>query len=135
MSNSDDDRGPRYEVGYGKPPEATRFKKGHSGNPKGKVPGRKNLRTELLEELGTRVTVTEGGKQRLLSKQSIILKRMIADAAKGDARAREQTLKLIVGIDSVQPDTVSDPVGEAKDTEILKRFKADIEMAIRKKKA
>jgi hypothetical protein len=29
-----------YEVGYGKPPSATRFKKGVSGNPKGRPRGR-----------------------------------------------------------------------------------------------
>lgn len=32
-----------YEVGYGKPPSASRFKKGMSGNPKGRPPGRRNL--------------------------------------------------------------------------------------------
>ena len=39
MSKREDDQEPSvtagYEVGYGKPPVATRFKPGQSGNPKG----------------------------------------------------------------------------------------------------
>ena len=31
-----------YRVGYGKPPKRTRFKKGHSGNPKGRKKGSRN---------------------------------------------------------------------------------------------
>ena len=33
-----------YAVGHGKPPEATRFKPGQSGNPKGRPKGKKNRR-------------------------------------------------------------------------------------------
>ena len=32
-----------YVVGYKKPPQHTRFQKGQSGNPRGKVKGRKEL--------------------------------------------------------------------------------------------
>ncbi len=39
-----------YEVGYRKPPGHTRFTKGRSGNPDGRSPGAKNLKT-LLSEL------------------------------------------------------------------------------------
>lgn len=47
MSNEQDD----YKVGYGRPPLQSRFKKGKSGNPKGRKKGSKGLKTLIAEEL------------------------------------------------------------------------------------
>jgi hypothetical protein len=38
----------RYRVGYGKPPKRTRFKKGRSGNPKGRKRGSRNRVSHML---------------------------------------------------------------------------------------
>ena len=46
---SKDDKDADYEVGYGKPPETTRFKKGQSGNPKGRPAGAKGWTEPLAE--------------------------------------------------------------------------------------
>src|SRR6266550_4325321 len=40
-----------HEVGYRKPPRHTRFTKGQSGNPRGRPPGAKNLKTLLSDAL------------------------------------------------------------------------------------
>jgi len=48
-----------YKVGPGKPPLHTRFKKGESGNPRGRQP--KNLPALLVAALNQPVTVTENG--------------------------------------------------------------------------
>ena len=41
--------GDPYEVGFGKPPERTRFKKGRSGNPKGRPRKKPDLYSELTK--------------------------------------------------------------------------------------
>src|ERR1700723_811818 len=88
---SHDDKLPKkYEIGYRRTPIDTRFRKGHSGNPKGKAPGHMNFKTELLSVLSERVGATDNGVRRLLPRQTIILRQLVNDAAKGDARAREQ---------------------------------------------
>jgi hypothetical protein len=48
---------PGYEVGYAKPPEATRFQRGTSGNPRGRPKGKKNLVPALNEERMKAITV------------------------------------------------------------------------------
>lgn len=76
-----------YEVGYGRPPQTTRFKQGQSGNPKGRPKGARNFATVIEAELMAMVSITENGKTRKLSKQAIIAKRLVNNAAQGDAKA------------------------------------------------
>ena len=44
-----------YDVGYRRPPPASRFKPGQSGNPKGRQRGAKNFATELADELQEKI--------------------------------------------------------------------------------
>ena len=75
------------EVGYGKPPKHSRFKKGRSGNPRGRPKGAKNLKTELEEELGELIVVREGGKPKKVTKLRAIIKGQTAKGAHGDTKA------------------------------------------------
>src|SRR4051812_4337181 len=61
MSGLDDDDRP-YDVGYGRPPKATRFRKGQSGNPRGRPKGAQGLRSLLEAALAQQITVSEGGR-------------------------------------------------------------------------
>ena len=72
--------------GYKRPPERTRFKKGQSGNPKGRPKGSRSFRTALMEELSSTIPVTENGKRRKLPKRSVIAKQMVHAALAGDAK-------------------------------------------------
>ena len=88
-----------YEVGYGKPPRTTRFKKGQSGNPRGRRSGSKNLSTLLSEALNEPVIVTENGRRRKVSKREAIIKQLVNQSANGDWRAVKLLLDIVHDIE------------------------------------
>ena len=93
---SDDHSEDEYEVGYGKPPKATRFLPGQSGNPKGRPKGAKNLTTDLMEELSELVPVREGDKLRRLPKQRALVKAAVAKAISGNMSAAKTIFELLL---------------------------------------
>lgn len=86
-----------YLVGYRKPPTATQFRKGKSGNPRGRPNGRKNFTTILEETLDTTVVVNEGGKRVTRSKRDVVATQLVNKAAGGDLKAAELVIKLSTG--------------------------------------
>ncbi len=100
MNDSEKPTGKRsnedYEVGYGKPPQHTRFQPGRSGNPRGRPRGTKNLKTDLIEELGEKILVREGDQSRRVSKQRAVVKAVVARTLKGDARAASLLLSMMM---------------------------------------
>ena len=75
---------PRYDAGYGKPPLRTRFRKGQSGNPKGRGKGTKNFATILMKAMSQPVTINENGKRKTISKLTAAVTQLANDTARGD---------------------------------------------------
>jgi len=98
MEEGHDSKG--YEVGYGKPPIHSRFRKGQSGNRKGRPRGTNNLKTDLAQELKEKVLVREGERSLKISKQKAIVKTLVARTLKGDAKAASTLLKVMGTDDS-----------------------------------
>lgn len=113
-----------YEVGYGRPPAATRFQPGASGNTRGRPKGRKNLKTELFDELGQKAPFRVNGKLRVMSCQTVIIKRLIMDATNGNGRAREQLLRLLAQVEIIPGAPAPDPIGAEKGAQILAQTRA-----------
>ena len=88
-----------YEVGYGKPPQHTRFAKGQSGNPRGRPRGAKNFTTLLDEALNEPVTVTENGGRRKVSKRQAIVTQLVNRSATADFRAIKLLLDIVRDIE------------------------------------
>jgi hypothetical protein len=82
-------------TGYKRPPIASRWKKGQSGNPSGRKRGSLNLRTDLIAELEEVIQINEGGSPRRITKQRALLKSLAARGIQGDARAANLILNLI----------------------------------------
>jgi len=77
----------KEEVGYRRPPRATRFQPGMSGNPGGKKKGTANLDTLIARELEEKVEVRENGVVKTLTKREVGVKAMVNKAVQADIRA------------------------------------------------
>lgn len=87
----DDDNKP-YNVGFGKPPKSNQFRKGLSGNPKGRPKGSRNLATVLEQTLEEKVVINENGVRRTVTKLEAAVKQLVNQAASGDLSAVRQLL-------------------------------------------
>jgi Family of unknown function (DUF5681) len=116
-----------YPVGYGRPPMHTRFKKGESGNPKGRPKGSLNLATVLVRTLRERVIVNEGGHRKTVTKLEAAVKQLANKAASGDLGALRQLFMLADTVEQRLQEAAT-PIAhlDADDQEVvagmLKRF-------------
>lgn len=118
-------RKPPGEVGYGRPPVASRFRKGVSGNPSGRKKGVRPLKSDLAEELSALVQVTENGRVRRYTKQRLIVKTLIAKAAKGDNPSIAKLIDVVSRLYGLGPDEADGaPPLSADDREVLEAYLA-----------
>lgn len=91
-----------HEVGYGRPPEATRFKPGQSGNPNGRPRGTKTRRIsgqgyelwDLLKKEAERlVPAREGGQEISVPQLQAVVRQIHIKAMQGNMRAAELLMK------------------------------------------
>ena len=93
-----------YEVGFGKPPGATRFQPGQSGNPRGRPKGAKNkkpalneerLRDIILSEAYRTIKVRDGEKSVSVPIAQAVVRSLAVNAAKGQHRAQQLFAQLL----------------------------------------
>ncbi len=116
-SNDDAKTGPRpYRV----PPAEFRFKKGTSGNQKGRTPKERALattkfggqpgigfetriKTIAIEEAYRLITVREGDRIEKIPVIQAILRKVAVNAANGNTRAQRIYLDLVIGAEADRP--------------------------------
>ena len=114
------------EVGYGNPPQNFRFKKGRSGNPRGRPKGALNLATVLARTLCEKVTIDENGKRKTVSKLEAAIAQLVNKAAFGDGHAIRYLCQLVASAEErsvvVEPTTQLSETDQKVVANILKRF-------------
>jgi hypothetical protein len=118
-----DDPKPEYEVGYGRPPRHSRFEKGRSGNPRGRPPGAKDLKTLLAEALDEIVIVAENGGRRKITKRAAIVTQFVNRCAKADLRAIKMLLE-VLREDQNQPTSSETVPFTQADEKVIEQLKA-----------
>ena len=92
--------GSGQKVGRGNPPKHTQFRKGQSGNKKGRPKGSKNLSTYLMEAARDQVSATVGGRTRTISKLQATTMQLATKAAGGDQAAMGRFLDWVDEIET-----------------------------------
>ena len=95
---------PSYTVGHGKPPVATRFQPGQSGNPKGRPKGARNkapalnierLKEIVLAEAYRTIKVNDGPRQVTVPMAQAVMRSLALNAVKGHHRAQRLFSELV----------------------------------------
>ena len=113
-----------YDVGYGKPPAATRFQPGQSGNPKGRPKGSKSVRQILLQALNSKITVQVGGRPRSMTKLEAMLQGLVNSALRLDPRAVRTVLDMEAAFRGEAEAAPAADVVTADDAELFRLFLA-----------
>jgi hypothetical protein len=117
--------------GFCRPPASTRFKKGVSGNPKGRPKGSLNIGTVFLKTLREKVVINEHGQRKTVTKLEAAFKQLVNKAAGGDLRAIAQLRVLASEAEekqkaaAVQPGSSVDELDQEVMQGILQRFQQE----------
>jgi hypothetical protein len=100
---------PSYEVGFRKPPVASRFKPGQSGNPRGRPKGARSkrpalneerLKTIIIDEAYRTIKVSEGRRQITIPMAQAVIRALAVNAARGQLRSQRMFATLLSEVES-----------------------------------
>lgn len=81
-----------YKVGYGRPPEQTRFQPGKSGNPRGRPKSQPSAQALLLEEASKLVKVKSGDKIIQVPRMRALMRKLLDLGLQGNMAAMRLAL-------------------------------------------
>jgi hypothetical protein len=82
------------QVGYGKPPRHSRFRKGQSGNPRGRPKGSQSAARLARSILNEKIVIRENGKRRWITRREAMLKQLANKGIMGGLRSIREVLNL-----------------------------------------
>lgn len=111
------------KVGYRRPPVATRFKPGQSGNPGGRRKRSRTLSALLAAAFAETVAARENGRARRMTKLEAIVKQLVNKAAGGDHRIAQFLFALAEARAALNPpDERINPNDALVLAELVRRF-------------
>ena len=131
-------QGGDYAVGYGRPPKATQFKPGQSGNPKGRPKGSRSARAELIEIMFGKVPMIVGGRRRYVSRFGAAYLKQWERGIKGNERSAQAFIGLAKALGLLEEPIPTQPSQELTDEMIRQLSDEDLELLVKvdqKKKA
>lgn len=96
-----------YAVGYGRPPKATQFKEGQSGNPKGRPKGSRSVKSQLAEVYTGKIAIHAGTRRYSVMRLEALLLKQLERGIKGSERAARDAIanaKILGVLDEIEPD-------------------------------
>jgi hypothetical protein len=111
-----------YEIGFGRPPKASQFQSGQSGNPTGRRKSQKPVGERLRDLINAKVMVTENGRSRRISRLDVMLRQLANDAMRGDQRAIKLLLEFLHRYGAEAKESVRSEDLSSEDLEILSEF-------------
>lgn len=110
---------PPYKVGYGKPPKRHQFKKGVSGNPRGRKKKDTTIRSIMRKIITETVTAKTPDGEKSMVALEFVLRSMLSRAAKGDNRATDKVIALTLAAFGIgEPDDIKRDLSN-EDRELL----------------
>jgi hypothetical protein len=118
-----------YEVGYGKPPRANRFRKGRTGNPRGKRQGEENTISAFKRIVSRRVKIKDDEQVRTITlAEAVILKNYNA-ALQKNPFAMNNIFRLAENagefVDTTDPKQVGRPLFVPEKAKTMEEFLAE----------
>jgi Family of unknown function (DUF5681) len=111
-----------YRIGYKRPPKSTQFRKGQSGNPRGR-PKTRSLKSDLAKELMRPIRILVNGRKTTVSTQQAVLIAVTEKAMKGDPRSAAVIFNLVKQmLESDADENQLDAQLSSADKEIIQAF-------------
>ncbi len=98
------------KVGYGRPPVHSRFKKGNSGNSRGRQKGFGNFATQFIAAVNETVPITLEGRSVRVTKLQATILAMVDKGMQGDSRAMIEVLDRVAELEARAEEAARVPV-------------------------